>query len=218
MILTVGNTKGGVGKTTLAVNLAILRARQGRDVLLVDADEQRTSMTFTAVRSESMASPGYTAVALSGDDMLAQIPRLSGKYDDIVIDAGGRDTKPLRSALIVSDAVLVPLKPRSFDVWSFDEHMKELIAQARAINARLDAMVVLNMADAVGSDNSAAAALLSDTPVRYLDTPVGNRKAFSNAGSAGKAVTEMHPRDPKAVREIDALAGAVYGDIAAIAE
>lgn len=42
MILTVGNIKGGVGKTTLAVNLAIIRANAGRDVLLVDGDEQGT--------------------------------------------------------------------------------------------------------------------------------------------------------------------------------
>ena len=50
MIVTVGNSKGGVGKTTLAVNLAIVVAAAGRDVLLVDGDEQRTALTFTELR------------------------------------------------------------------------------------------------------------------------------------------------------------------------
>ena len=52
MILTVANTKGGVGKTTLAVNFAIAAARAGRDVLLIDGDEQATALTFTQFRSE----------------------------------------------------------------------------------------------------------------------------------------------------------------------
>jgi chromosome partitioning protein len=218
LILTLGNTKGGVGKSTLATNLAILRVRQGRDVLLVDADEQGTSLAFTEARTAALGSPGYTAVALRGDAILSQVPRMAEKYDDIVIDAGGRDTKALRAALIVADAVLVPLKPRSFDVWSFDEHMKVLIGEAQAMNKRLDAMVMLNMADPSGQDNRDAAEMLSGTPIRYLDAPVGNRKAFSNAGSAGKSVLEMQPRDPKACRELEALGGLIYTDIAAAAE
>ena len=51
MILTVGNIKGGVGKTTLALNLAIARAGEGYDVLLVDGDEQQTAITFTDLRT-----------------------------------------------------------------------------------------------------------------------------------------------------------------------
>ena len=66
MILVVGNTKGGVGKTTLAVNLAIARALAGRDVLLVDGDEQGTAIGFTELRTEQLGRPGYTAVSLHG--------------------------------------------------------------------------------------------------------------------------------------------------------
>jgi chromosome partitioning protein len=75
------------------------------------------------------------------------------------------------------------------------------------MNKRLDAMVMLNMADPFGQDNRDAAEMLSGTPIRYLDAPIGNRKAFSNAGSAGRSVLEMQPRDPKACREFEALGG-----------
>ena len=57
MILTVGNVKGGVGKTTLAVNIAIARALAGRDVLLVDGDEQGTAAAFTDLRGGPSARP-----------------------------------------------------------------------------------------------------------------------------------------------------------------
>ena len=58
MILTVGNTKGGVGKTTLAVNIAAARAMQGRDVLLIDADRQETAQTAISIRAQNDIQPG----------------------------------------------------------------------------------------------------------------------------------------------------------------
>ena len=89
MILAVGNTKGGVGKTTLAVNLAVARALAGRDLLLVDGDEQGTALTFTELRAERLGEAGYTAVALTG----AALPAGSQPFKcDIIIDVGGRDT------------------------------------------------------------------------------------------------------------------------------
>ena len=89
MIVTVGNSKGGVGKTTLAVNLAIVLAASGRDVLLVDGDEQRTALTFTELRTTMLGAPGYTAVSLQGTALRTQVRQLAAKYDEIVIDVGG---------------------------------------------------------------------------------------------------------------------------------
>lgn len=66
MIITVGNIKGGVGKTTLAINIAIARAAEGRDVLLVDGDEQRTAQTFTELRTEQLGQPGIPPLAFRG--------------------------------------------------------------------------------------------------------------------------------------------------------
>ena len=120
MILVVGNTKGGVGKTTLAVNLAVARALAGRDLLLVDGDEQGTALTFTQLRTESLGEAGYTAVALTGAALRSQVRQLAPKYDDIIIDVGGRDTGSLRAALTVADTLLIPVQPRSFDVWALD--------------------------------------------------------------------------------------------------
>jgi chromosome partitioning protein len=119
MIVVLAQTKGGVGKSTIAVNLAVERSRAGRDVLLIDADEQGTASDFTALRTEQVGAPGYTAVALSGASVRTQVLQMKPKYGDIIIDAGGRDTAGLRAALTIADVAVVPFQPRSFDIWTF---------------------------------------------------------------------------------------------------
>jgi chromosome partitioning protein len=210
VILVVGNTKGGVGKTTLAINLAIARALQGRDVLLVDGDEQGTAISFTELRTEQLGAPGYTAVSLHGAAIRTQTRQLAPKYNDVVIDVGGRDTGSLRAALTVANTLLIPVQPRSFDLWAID-NIAALVREAREINERLRAVLVLNSADAQGSDNDAAAETLGEADgLEYLPLPVGRRKAFPNAAAAGRSVMEQTPKDPKAVQELAALAAAVF--------
>jgi Mrp family chromosome partitioning ATPase len=78
-IVAVGNVKGGVGKTTLAVNLTICEALRERDVLLVDGDEQGTARAFTQLRAEALGVPGYTAVSLRGAEIRTQIRQQRSK-------------------------------------------------------------------------------------------------------------------------------------------
>jgi len=207
MILTVGNTKGGVGKTTLALQLAFVRAFSGRDVLLVDADRQGSAQAAVAIRAEAARSPGLACVQyLDGKVLRAQVERQAGKYDDVVIDAGGRDSGALRAALFVADAVLVPFAPRSVDVWALAD-IAALIDEARGVRDGLAALAVLNLADPGATpDNTDAAAALADYPQLILvDSPVRRRKAFANATGQGLSVEELTPRDAKACEEIAAL-------------
>lgn len=210
MILTIGNVKGGVGKTTLAVNFAIARALQGRDVLLIDGDEQGTAMTFTLLRNEQTGLNDYTIVSLTGAAVRSQTRQLAPKYADIIIDVGGRDTGSFRAALTITDTLLVPVQPRTFDVWAVDQ-VRALVDEARTLNEHLQAFSVLNAADAVGRDNAdAAEALRAVDGIRYLDCPLIRRKVFPNAAAHGKSVLEYSPRDTKAVDEIAAVMSCVY--------
>jgi chromosome partitioning protein len=210
MILAVGNVKGGVGKTTLAVNLAIALTRAKRDVLLIDGDEQGTALAFTDLRTVRREKPpGYTAVALHGANLRTQVRQLARKYSDIVIDVGGRDTGSLRAALTVAEVVLIPVKPRSFDLWGVDQ-TADLVREAREVNEHLRAIVVLNEADAQGKDNEEAAASLREIQgLELTSLLIGRRKAFPNAASAGLSVLEWN--DHKAIDEFSALATFLLG-------
>ena len=209
MILTIGNVKGGVGKTTLAINIAIARADKGADVLLVDADEQRTALTFTELRNEQMGHSDYTAVALSGAAVRTQVRQLADKYSDIIIDVGGRDTGSFRAALTVTQKLLVPVQPRTFDVWALDQVAK-LVTEAKEVND-FEAFSVLNAADAVGHDNAEAATYLAEYPeIGYINAAIVRRKVFPNASAQGKGIMEYTPRDLKAISELGALIAFVY--------
>ena len=195
-IITVGSTKGGVGKTTLALNIAIARAMAGRDVWLIDADRQGTASTALAIRGEAGKLPAIaTAHYADGGQLRTQLLHQRGKFQDIVIDAGGRDSTALRAALVLSDLVLVPFQPRSIDVWAVAD-IAALIEEARAMRDGLQALAVLNMADTAGTDNEDAAAALADYPaINYLATPIRRRKSIANAAGNGMSVLEQTPRD-----------------------
>ena len=205
-IYTVGGIKGGSGKTTVATNLTVLLASDGRDVLLVDADDQETSTDFTAWRNKNTENhAGYTIIQLTGDAVRTEVRRLAAKFDDIVIDTGGRDTTSQRAAMTVSDLYLVPFVPRSFDVWTLERVVK-LIEEMRPANPALRAFAFLNRADQAGNDNAEAAEFLRDaTCIGFIDTSLGSRKAFSNAAAEGRGVSELKRKDAKAEAEIRAL-------------
>ena len=210
MILAVGNVKGGVGKTTLAINVTIALARAKRDVLLIDGDEQGTALAFTDLRTNRREGPpGYTAVALRGANLRTQVRQLARKYSDIIIDVGGRDTGSLRAALTVAAIVLIPVKPRSFDLWGVDQ-TADLVREAREVNEQLRAIVVLNEADAQGKDNQEATDSLREVQgVDLAPLLIGRRKAFPNAASAGLSVLEWN--DHKAIDEFGALPAFLFG-------
>ncbi|MGL4623215.1 MAG: AAA family ATPase [Chroococcidiopsis sp.] len=214
MIVVCGGIKGGGGKTTIATNLAVMRSLAGRDVLCVDADEQDSASDFALVRNEELSGKaGFTAVKLRGAAVRSEAINMAPKYDDVIIDAGGRDSSGHRAALSVADIYLVPIFPGSFDIWTL-EAVSRLIEEASAINERLKAISFLNRADAQGSENEEAAEIVKSTVgLTYLDYPIGFRKAFRKAAASGKAVVEYKPKDKKAVEEIQRLYEAVFGQI-----
>lgn len=205
MIVSVVNTKGGVGKTTTALNLVISRAIAGRDVLAVDGDQQGTLMMALAGRQ---ATPHIPCVQYpDGRAMRQQITLARSRYQDIVIDVGGRDSSALRAALMLADVVLIPTQPRSFDAWALDD-IAELLAEARA-SRDIRALVFLAMADTSGRDNMEASEAIPDG-LELLDLPVAKRKAIATAAGDGRSILETPSLDPKADLEWRRLVKAVF--------
>jgi chromosome partitioning protein len=206
MILVCGGIKGGSGKTTMATNLAAMRAGAGKDVLLVDADEQESTTIFTAIRKRDQHErPQYTSIILRESQVRAEIDRMRVKYDDVIVDTGGRDTRAQRASLSLADVLLLPFNPRSLDIWTI-ENVEKLLEDMRTINPELRAVSFLNRADPVGSDNEDSREILSAVAgIEFAGLTIVNRKAFGKAVALGLSVMELNKPDEKATREIVAL-------------
>ena len=206
MVISFNSIKGGVGKSTLAVNFAAWLAKEGHDVLLVDGDEQETASDFTAWREQTLGTTGFTLVNMTGANLRKQVESMRSKYDHIVIDTGGRDTTSQRAALSVADIAMIPFAPRSFDLWTINK-VVEIIDEIQAVRTEpLLPYAFLSRADIKSADNrEVSQALAGFEQLIFLPFPICNRKAFSNAAGVGLAVFEAEVPDLKAVAEINAL-------------
>lgn len=210
MIIVVGGVKGGSGKTTIATNLTYLRSESGRKVLLVDADEQKSASIFANQRDVLGIETKWTTIQLAGKTVYTQLERLRSDYDDIIVDAGGRDTSSQRSALLVADLYLIPFNPASYDIWTIAD-VKTIITDMRTANKNLRAIAFINRADPRGKDNQEAISILQECEeFECLNFTLGNRKSFRSSASDGLSVAEMTIRDSKAIQEMRDLYEHIY--------
>jgi len=211
MILTFGHTKGGVGKSMLALNVAVERIRAGVDTLLIDGDPRQTSVTKAiAVRSESGQEPPVPCIVLEDARTLRQqVGLLRPKYQDLVIDVGGKDSSALRSALLVTDVLVLPVAPESVELWAIDD-VVEVIEEAQALHP-FQVLVVLNRAKSSGQDNADTRAMVAEYPQLTMLAPsIGHRSVFSSAFGRGLSVAEYRPANAKAISELRAVLAALY--------
>lgn len=212
MIITFGGIKGGCGKSLWAVHAAVIRARAGRRVLLVDADRQHTAATFAEIRAETLGEPDFSTIQLEGRAIAQQAAKLANSYDDVVIDVGGRDSIAQRAALTVSHRLVSPVVPSGFDVWTIAQ-LEELVEEARGVNPNLDGITALNKAEPRSAENAEAANYLRErTVLRFReDLTIMHRRAYKRAVGDGRTVVEMKGRDVQpAIEEITRLVDAAF--------
>lgn len=209
-IYAVANKKGGIGKSTTAVQLATGLSLMGRRVWAVDGDKEQTSMLLALTVRANTGLPGIAATELSdGPTLRAQVKLQAPSFDDVVIDVGAKDSGAMRAALSVADVVLIPFAPRSFDVWAF-ENMHDLVKEVSAMRD-FKVLAFLNKADPAGqgADNEQAVANIKEYGYSVSHVTVGDRKAISHASAAGQNVSEFKGADQALRREVAALLAAV---------
>ena len=215
----IGGVKGGTGKSTLAVNLGIERARHGSKIILVDADPDQESLSdYIANREEHGVLPSIPIVQVKGSTTAKSFQALARDYDDVIVDCGGFDSVELRQAALITQAWVVPLNPSQMQIWTMPK-LKTVLDEANAMrgDAQLTGWLV-GMRIATNPYSSAKNDLRAVAEAfpgfRALHTIVHQRAAFEKAEKLGMAVTELdnpNTSERKARDAIRALHQEVFG-------
>lgn len=216
MVISILNQKGGAGKTTLAIHIAMALANEGKRVLLVDADQQGSALDWSGSRVTNVVhtenqrvdeplvnGTSFPVIGLPKATIHRELPKIAGDYDHIVVDGPPRVYDVTRSAILASDVVLIPIQPSPYDVWAARE-VVDLIREALAFNENLKSAFVINrkiVNTAIGRDVSEA---LSGYELPILQSQICQRVAFAESAVAGQTVLETAPSSA-ASEEIEAL-------------
>lgn len=210
MIVVIGGVKGGVGKSTLAINLVTLLSMQGKRVLFVDADKIRSSSKFVQHRNNKKILTPWTTICLQNNQVSTEVLKLRSQFDQVVIDVGGGDSVSQRHAFGIADILIAPFKPSFPDIETLDE-LRELVTLAKPFNPKLKVFGVLNQADRRGRTNEQGKRFLQEEGfLTCLQSIITHRVSIRNSWSAGLGVVEMKPQDEKAVTEITNFYREIY--------
>ncbi len=199
-VLAFLNQKGGVGKTTLATNIATALSQKGKKVLFIDADQQGSALDWSAARKGELLFP---VVGLPKDSLHRELPALVAPYDWAIIDGPPRVYNVAKSAIAAADVVVIPVQPSPYDVWAAKE-IVDLISEVRVIKASLNAVFAVNrkiVGTAIGRDVADA---LASYPVPVLKASISQRVGFAESAAAGQTVLETDPNG-SAAQEVRAM-------------
>lgn len=179
--------KGGVGKTTLSLNMAGYFAKAGERVLLVDADPQGSSLAWCAEREEQCP---FSVIGKAVPNLHKDLPDLARGYDRVIVDGAPRNNELIRSCILASEFVLMPVQPSKLDIWACQD-VTQLLSEARQFHQSLNAAFVINrkIKNTVIGKKVAKEFESQDFPV--LEAPIHQRVIYAESVEDGKTVFEM---------------------------
>jgi len=213
-IILVGGIKGGTGKTTVAVNLAVAHALTSEaaalGLLCIDADDQANFNRWATFRTECEYQPHIQVTRQQGKGLSKTLRSFAEKYETIIVDAGGYDSTELRETTLVADTWLIPVVVSQFNVDTF-EYVEQILGQVNAIRPEsLTASLFVSQGSTY--DTSSERAALREAAADFdrfevLNSQIRNRIIFKKAENAAVGVAELGGKHPSGLRS-DGKAGA----------
>lgn len=214
MIISSINYKGGVGKTTVAQNLAVSLVQQGYRVCLIDADDTKATTSWADKRDENGVEPSIPCVSLTNPkSFVKQVKAQYENYDVLLIDCPPALSPLAVKAMYASHLLIIPISTTGgSDVWVSEQLLEKFqeIREAKedAGDDPIEAQLLVNMYRRNVTLHELAAGIVKDLAERYnvglFDVKLGNRVAFGEANVSGMGVTE-YGTDRKATVEVQRL-------------
>lgn len=188
-VITIAQQKGGSGKTTLAVNLAVGFADIGKSVALMDTDPQGSAGRWFMTRLDRQADPTIEFATASAWGVTYEARKLADANDVVIIDTPPKADSDLRPALRAADLVLIPVATSHLDLWAV-EAVLEL-----AERAAKPAMLVMTRARRGTRLDAEIAELVEQMQIGVTDTALSNRVVYAETLGQGRAASEA-PKGP----------------------
>jgi chromosome partitioning protein len=207
-ILAVANGKGGVGKSTIAINLAGTLANHKKTVFLIDLDPQGTSSGWFKIRHEQRRFPPnsknleVTDTPWSSADLADQLKETSRKFDFTLIDCGPANDKTMRTALALSDFAIIPVTPSPYDIQSVKKTV-DIIQEGKSAGAiRIKPSLLISRKITGTNLGRDAREALEAFKIPILKTEISQRVALCEAGIVGQTIHEYAAGSPAATEFI----------------
>jgi len=199
MIISFVNQKGGVGKTTSAINIAASLKRRNYKIGFIDADPQGSATHWHSVEDNNAFEVLHHPEPISK----SEVDELSQNYDYLVIDAPPAFGDITKSILAVTDLSIIPLSPSSLDIWSCKGTL-EMVDEAREENPDLDVKLLINRKIPGTRVGREARDSLGVFDMDILGSELCQRVAYIDAMTSGVSVMQYAPSS-KAADEVESL-------------
>lgn len=211
MIVIIGCNKGGAGKTTTATNLAVGLAMTGKDVCLVDADAQRSAARWHQDRESAGHTPSITLIE-KRDNITQTLKSLNEKFDFIIVDVAGRNSRELITGAVVADVIIAPHQASQLDLDTLGELQQQTI-RIQDLNPDLKVYIYHSMASTNPTVREAERAefleYVSSFPEFQPLNSIGHyRKAYKDVIPSGQSVLEYG--NEQAINEMKELLQEVF--------
>ncbi len=212
MILTVISFKGGVGKSTISQNLAVVFAHQGKDVCVLDADKNESSSIWARFRDDDATSVPVYHIGEQGD-ISKTINQLASKYEIVIVDCPPAIEQVTSKAVAKSDLSLIPVSTTGGgDIWATEKFLEHIELLRSRLDAALPTYFIVNRYEKNVNMHKAYLEALKQHQEVYnvgmMETLVAKRNAYGEANANGLGVLEWD--NAKAKKEMNALSKEVY--------